>query len=164
MPELMIPCPFCGSTEIGSNSTFGTVWCEQCTRALKIAEWQSRPIEDALRAEVAAQGKTIGEWQDFLCQVSDMLWGGELAWACDGGLKKMGGELKRRLSEVADWHSLADVRALEIARLEAELAKYTEPLTGAQQVAVIDENPTVVLGTFTLRLVDAAIRRVRRGE
>ena len=94
----------------------------------------------SLRAEVAAHDKTIGQWQDFLCRVSDMLWGGELAWDCDGGLKKMGDELKRRLSEVE--------------RLKAPLTE--EEAQAAWDACVPSCRACEIPG------IDAAIREVRK--
>ena len=58
-----------------------------------------------------------------------------------------------------DWmHEHAEHEALK-----AKLARYEGDLTGPQQVGVLNEISTVQIGTFTLRLIDAAIRK-GRGE
>ena len=54
MSELK-PCPFCGG-EAHYNPYLNKVWCsnKECegnSGSWKIAEWNTRPIEDALRAE-----------------------------------------------------------------------------------------------------------------
>lgn len=51
-----------------------------------------------------------------------------------------------------------------IAALKAELAKYTEPLTYEQAAIVCNDYRLGVLTEGDVDEIDAAIRRVRRGE
>ena len=48
-------CPFCGNGEDYVDGSYKNnhVHCHYCGETIKIENWQSRPIEDALRAELA---------------------------------------------------------------------------------------------------------------
>ena len=51
------PCPFCGSTELVEGQDVAQVFCYHCVAQGWRKDWNRRPIEDALRAEVARQLK-----------------------------------------------------------------------------------------------------------
>ena len=55
MTQGLKPCPFCGGTNISvcDSTTLRTVFCHSCVIYITIETWNTRPIEDALRAEVA---------------------------------------------------------------------------------------------------------------
>lgn len=49
-------CPFCGTMEVSVGphpAMRNTTWCGNCGCAVHADSWQIRPIEDALRAELA---------------------------------------------------------------------------------------------------------------
>ena len=48
------PCPFCGSTQLVDGQDMAQVMCYHCVCQGWRKDWNNRPIEDALRAEVAA--------------------------------------------------------------------------------------------------------------
>lgn len=55
MTQELKPCPFCGGTDVSvcDSTTTRTAKCRSCVVYIAIEKWNSRPIEDALRAEVA---------------------------------------------------------------------------------------------------------------
>jgi hypothetical protein len=61
MNEELKPCPFCGSVEHVDVSFIDQeqVGCFACAVFADSDLWQSRPIEDALRAELAAAKKQV---------------------------------------------------------------------------------------------------------
>lgn len=93
MNEELKPCPFCGSENIeveddNFGTTFSSVWLVECLtcgvrsatderESSAIKGWNARPIEDALRAELAAATKIIRDCQwaessqerDFFCPI-----------------------------------------------------------------------------------------------
>lgn len=77
-PSELRPCPFCGNDDtinLEENETRHpwTVYCGNCdatigethTRDEAVVCWNTRPIEDALRAELAAAQKRIEELADL---------------------------------------------------------------------------------------------------
>ena len=60
------PCPFCGNEEVRVYKMIkllghehpGFVRCD-CVEGVSVARWQDRPIEDALRAELARRDEII---------------------------------------------------------------------------------------------------------
>ncbi len=162
--EPIKPCPFCGKPakdNDGGNSVFGRMWwrvgCADCdvtfadreqwdnTKHLVLPpmecfeRWNSRPIEDALRAEVAKLRSSIADHEnDCACLPED-----------------------RSVTE-----TVTALRA-EVARLQAELAKYTGPLTYEQMRAASEQWETMIDdGTDygNVRDWDAAISAAREGE
>jgi len=61
MSELK-PCPFCGNKKPWREFPSGpsTIECEECGGYTTYDDWQNRPIEDALREQVARLEKDIG--------------------------------------------------------------------------------------------------------
>ena len=52
MSELK-PCPFCGGTNICTEKGINLNYCDSCSAEANIEHWNTRPIEDALRARIA---------------------------------------------------------------------------------------------------------------
>lgn len=54
-PELNL-CPFCGGEvrrdDSKSKSVEGVIWCDRCSFGAFISDWNNRPIEDSLQAEI----------------------------------------------------------------------------------------------------------------
>lgn len=54
------PCPFCGSSEVFyKHQQLNLVECDCCGASMHIADWNRRPTEDALRAELACRDEII---------------------------------------------------------------------------------------------------------
>lgn len=55
MTQELKPCPFCGGTDVSvcDSTTTRTAKCRSCVVYIAIEKWNSRPIEDALLAEIA---------------------------------------------------------------------------------------------------------------
>jgi len=51
LPE-MKPCPFCGGEAAQSMVTFLDIYCVACGARTELSNWNTRPLEDALRAAV----------------------------------------------------------------------------------------------------------------
>ena len=51
MSELK-PCPFCGSADIRTEPGINLNYCDKCSAEANIEHWNTRPIEDALNAEL----------------------------------------------------------------------------------------------------------------
>lgn len=47
------PCPFCGGTKICTEKGINLNYCDNCSAESNVEHWNTRPIEDALRAEIA---------------------------------------------------------------------------------------------------------------
>jgi len=54
MSEELKGCPFCGKAPIVGNEfcRCGTLCCPLCDKHVRLAIWQTRPVEDGLRAEI----------------------------------------------------------------------------------------------------------------
>ena len=70
------PCPFCGNVMINRLDEIGLVaWCQECHAEGPMMDnwdacWNSRPIEDALRAELAAKDAEIARLNKALDQAN----------------------------------------------------------------------------------------------
>jgi len=53
MSEILRPCPFCGSADIRTEPGINLNYCDKCSAEANIEHWNTRPIEDALRARIA---------------------------------------------------------------------------------------------------------------
>ena len=53
MSEILQPCPFCGGTKICTEKGINLNYCDNCSAESNIEQWNNRPIEDGLRAEIA---------------------------------------------------------------------------------------------------------------
>ena len=53
MSEELKGCPFCGKAPIVGNEfcRCGTLCCPLCDKHVRLAIWQTRPVEDGLRSE-----------------------------------------------------------------------------------------------------------------
>ena len=47
------PCPFCGGTNICTEKGINLNYCDSCSAEANIEHWNTRPIEDDLRARIA---------------------------------------------------------------------------------------------------------------
>ena len=47
------PCPFCGGTKICTEKGINLNYCDNCSAESNIEHWNTRPIEDELRARIA---------------------------------------------------------------------------------------------------------------
>ena len=73
MSELK-PCPFCGSADIRTEPGINLNYCDKCSAEANIEHWNTRPIEDALRARIAELEKDLSNkeieytdlWDDAL--------------------------------------------------------------------------------------------------
>jgi len=106
-------CPFCGSSnttldyyEISGPQELGTiVVCNDCGASAKsIVDWNTRPIEDALRARIAELERQLDEWndnqwiKDMKAENNAMLARAEKAEA-----------MVERLIEIGDWATIGMV-------------------------------------------------------
>jgi Lar family restriction alleviation protein len=76
------PCPFCGSTDIDSEpntDTYGSVCCNKCgfgspygEISIMIEHWNSRPLEDALRASIAELEKRATRLAQEYCELAEV--------------------------------------------------------------------------------------------
>ena len=46
------PCPFCGGTKICTEKGINLNYCDKCSAESNVEHWNTRPIEDELRAEI----------------------------------------------------------------------------------------------------------------
>ena len=53
MSEELRPCPFCGGTKICTEKSINLNYCDNCSAESNIEHWNTRPIEDELRARIA---------------------------------------------------------------------------------------------------------------
>ena len=60
MSELK-PCPFCGSADIRTEPGINLNYCDKCSAEANIEHWNTRPIEDALRARIAELEEEIDQ-------------------------------------------------------------------------------------------------------
>lgn len=146
------PCPFCGSEDVRFPESIGEPpynACRLCGSMALIAKWNSRPIEDALRAEV--ERLKVAEGEAMLVVESQ-----------DASIAALKDERDECALGVMTASERAGRYANQIASLKAELAKYTEPLSDEQAVEVLRISLVPFVGPATLKVNDAAIRRVRR--
>ena len=47
------PCPFCGGTKICTEKGINLNYCDNCSAESNVEHWNTRPIEDELRARIA---------------------------------------------------------------------------------------------------------------
>lgn len=72
------PCPFCGGSDIivTHETADACVYCSRCFGEIKLyrrgviasdldAKWNTRPIEDALRSELASKDEKIEGWKNI---------------------------------------------------------------------------------------------------
>jgi len=52
MSEELRPCPFCGGTKICTEKGINLNYCDNCSAESNVEHWNTRPIEDELRAEI----------------------------------------------------------------------------------------------------------------
>ena len=57
----MRPCPFCGSADIRTEPGINLNYCDKCSAEANIEHWNTRPIEDALRARIAELEEEIDQ-------------------------------------------------------------------------------------------------------
>lgn len=167
------PCPICGlepemepwhgsglnSTRIGCNADFCPVGVGVVRPSQRgaIKAWNTRPIEDALRAERDNFRAVLdGEGYQHLDKIA----------AETRDCTQIGAAAKARTLEII---AERDALRAEVERLREALAKYTEPLTDEQAeraFAIAKENGVGECDTLAhgVQGIDAAIRRVRRGE
>jgi len=53
MSEELRPCPFCGGTKICTEKGINLNYCDNCSAESNVEHWNTRPIEDELRARIA---------------------------------------------------------------------------------------------------------------
>jgi len=61
MSEILRPCPFCGSADIRTEPGINLNYCDKCSAEANIEHWNTRPIEDALRARIAELEEEIDQ-------------------------------------------------------------------------------------------------------
>ena len=67
-------CPFCGDSELVNSSLYeGHVFCTNCGADMHVDIWQSRPIEDGLRAELARLTAELAELRERFDVTDDLL-------------------------------------------------------------------------------------------
>ena len=162
MSKKMIECLACHGrgwfvTSIGSINE-----CAKCGTAGRIPD-RRKPseIEDALRAEVERLNGRFDTANQVIAHREN-----ECAML-RAEVAALQADCRTLETAKADAEALAMSYEGTAERLQAELAKYTEPLTDEQIVAI--EKATAHLPRFGNRsdwwdTRDAAIRRVRRGE
>lgn len=143
MADEMKTCPFCAR-----DVWVGTViaGCPDCGTEFTHEYWNTRPIEDALRAEF----KELTTERNLLSDTCV-------------DLRAEVAKLKADIKAIS-WHRDAEELEnnklrIEVARLQAELAKYTTPLNNRQREAIsramrVQNNPNMTKW-------DAAIRAAR---
>ena len=65
MSELK-PCPFCGGTKICTEKGLNLNYCDNCSAESNIEHWNTRPIEDGLRARIAELEKDNDEFRQLI--------------------------------------------------------------------------------------------------
>ena len=123
MSEELILCPFCGKLDyVQYSSKNGAGCCDDCMNLSGLVKnWNSRPIEDALRAEI------------------DML---------KAGRDEMVKQSQRDLSALADWANHELILIAVIDKLKAELAELREANRWIPVSEKLPEDGQIVL-TFT---------------
>ena len=77
MSELK-PCPFCGSADIRTEPGINLNYCDKCSAEANIEHWNTRPIEDALRARIAELEALVDELVNIGDNLFDSL--NPIAW------------------------------------------------------------------------------------
>lgn len=70
MSEEIQPCPFCGNKDIDTSPISGAAWCYDCHSVSNgVDRWNTRPLEDALKARIASLEAALVEIRDrsFRC-------------------------------------------------------------------------------------------------
>ena len=160
MSELK-PCPFCGHKDIGATDD-GYAVCAYCEARMDVdtsnVSWNTRPIEDALRAEVERLNGRFDTAHQVIAHRENecAMLRAEVA-ALQADCRKL--EMAK-----AEAEALAMSYEGTAERLKAELAKYTEPLTDEQAHNVAKLRGNDGTPDEFYRDIDAAIRRVRGAE
>ena len=171
MSKKMIECLACHGrgwfvTSIGSINE-----CAKCGTAGRIPD-RRKPseIEDALRAEVErlngrfdTANQVIAHRENECAMLRAEVAALQAKRICHCGATVeeivIGGVTYRTNASSTNAKLMA-----EVERLQAELAKYTEPLTKDQCSETLRISLAPFIGPATLRVLDAAIRRVRGAE
>jgi hypothetical protein len=163
MTNRTIPCPFCEQQaevgRIGTPRLSTIIECTNCGCRLESPNqyphhakaWNTRPIEDALRAEVAALKAKLNEVQKGKHPFC--------SYCFETVDAKTADDLKAHIM-VCPEHPLPVALRL-VTELDSKLARYEADLTGPQQVAIVESINLPVVSTNTVRIFDAAIRKVR---
>ena len=81
-------CPFCGDSGIENSSLYeGHVFCTNCGADMHVDIWQSRPIEDGLRAELARRDEIIARLKEDAERLASnyVIEAFPHEWVCRGG-------------------------------------------------------------------------------
>ena len=63
MSEENKQCPFCGNKDIDISPISGAAWCYDCRSVTNdVDRWNTRPLEDALKARIAALEAALVKW------------------------------------------------------------------------------------------------------
>ena len=68
MSEELRPCPFCGGTKICTEKGINLNYCDNCSAESNVEHWNTRPIEDELRARIAELEADNDQLTARLCQ------------------------------------------------------------------------------------------------
>lgn len=124
MSEKLKPCPFCGHKDIGATDD-GYAVCAYCEARMDVdtsnVSWNTRPIEDALRAEVAKAQEA---------QMTSAMEAGELR-AEVAALKAAMTEEGHSPTNMQMWVARSLKAEDMVLGLQTELAKRDEPLRPA---------------------------------
>lgn len=69
MSDKLKPCPFCGNTIIITRTGEGHT-CNRCG-SVGYWDWNTRPIEDELRSQLAAANATIARYRAALAKIAE---------------------------------------------------------------------------------------------
>ena len=69
MSEKLKPCPFCGGTKICTEKGINLNYCDNCSAESNVERWNTRPIEDELRAE----NVRLNSWLDEVIKQGNYL-------------------------------------------------------------------------------------------
>lgn len=58
------PCPFCGGAKICTEKSININYCDNCSAESNIEHWNTRPIEDELKARIAELEAYIDELEN----------------------------------------------------------------------------------------------------
>lgn len=155
-------CPFCGGS--AHQLSDGSATCTSCLDDDGWAsekDWNRRPIEDALRAEVAALKAEAAEWERraerHLRRYHDTVQTGidEIA-----ALKAELAGYQEANHAVAVCRNHTNDIITRDGCVICDLARYTAPLTDNQVASLADD---WALPSAEFKLIDASIRAAREG-